>query len=517
MKSKKNKLIAVIDVGAHSMRLNIGQLVRKGVFTPVEQLWVPITIGKDTFSKGIVSNRTIKDVLSVLRNFKEVITSFQVDHIYAVATSSLREASNADVMIDRIYKTTGINIQVIESIVEARILYHAVSKLMKDRFGFMEDNVVLFSLGAGSTQIVFQSKGDILFSETFHQGTLRLLQSENRPDRYYSFIIRPLTVNFVQSVKRLENIRSIDRFVVVNDDARKIIENTSDFKESHGVYRVSRNAFLALAEKIAKMDLDKFASRYQLHENVAGTTKLAFLMINTFFTLSDAREILFPVMTLSSALLSQLSSSEEGVILEDPEMDASNIISAARTIGMKYQYDQTHADHVLMLSMQLFDQMADLYGFSKQERVYLQSAAILHDLGSFISAGSHHKHSSRLISTSEILGLTETDLKIIAQIARYHRKATPRPTHTEYMSLEMSQRVMVSRLASLLRIADALDAIHTQQVEKIKVDIDDNRCVLYVHFRDVDDVAFDIFRISLKNKGDLFESFFGIPVQLERI
>lgn len=507
----------MIDVGAHSMRLNIGQLLRKSVFKPVEQLWVPITIGRDTFNKGVVSNRTIKDVLSVLRNFKEVMSAYHVDSVYAVATSSLREATNADVMIDRIFKSTGISIQVIESIVEARILYHAASRLLKDRFGFLQDNVVLFALGAGSTQIVFQSEGRILFSETFHQGTLRLLQNEDRPDRYYSFIIRPLTVNFVQSVRRFDNISSIDRFIVMNDDARKIIETLGEYKEVHGVFRISRKNFLSLADKIARLSLDKFAARYQLHENIAGTTKLAFLLINTFFTLSDAREILFPVLSLSSAILSQISDSDEGVFLDDPQIDAVHILSAASCIGRKYHFDEEHSLHVMQLSMQMFDQMAEIYGFSVQERIYLQVAALLHDIGAFISAGSHHKHSARLILTTEILGLAETDLRIISQIARYHRKATPRPTHTEYMTLEMSHRVMVSRLASLLRIADALDAIHTQQIEKIRMDIDDNRCILMVQTREVDDVAFDIFRQALRAKGDLFESFFGIPVQLERM
>ncbi len=512
----KNRLVAVIDLGAHSMRMHLGQIVRKGVFKPVEQLWVPISIGKDTFNKGIVSNQTIKDVISVLRNFKEVMLSYNVQTVYAVATSSLREATNSDVMTDRIYKATGIQIKVIESIVEANILYQGIVKVLKDRYGFMEDNSVLFSLGAGSTHIVFQSKGVVLFSETFQQGTLRMLRSEEMPDRYYSYIVRPLTVNFSQNVKRYNDVTSIDRFVVINDDARKLIEVHEDCKEVNGVFRITRKKFTAIADKISSMSLLKLTKKYNLMENVAGTTKLAFLMINTFFTLSDAHEIIFPVVSLSSALLNQLSFSPDGMELEHMGLEQENIISASHSIGLKYQYDKSHAEKVTQLALSLFDQMRDQYGFSNQERLLLEVASILHDIGAFISPGSHHKHSVRLIMTSEIMGLNQNELRLIAQIARYHRKATPKPTHTEYMSLNIESRVMVSRLASLLRLADAMDTIHTQHVQSVKVDIDDSRCILYINMENMDDVAFDIFNQAVKNKGDLFESFFGIPVQLEK-
>ena len=109
----KNKLIAVIDIGSHSIRLFIGSIVRKGYFKDIENLWVPILIGKDTFSKGIISNQTIREVITVMKNFKEVIDGYKIDLVKAIGTSSIREAANADVLIERILNATGIRIEII--------------------------------------------------------------------------------------------------------------------------------------------------------------------------------------------------------------------------------------------------------------------------------------------------------------------------------------------------------------------------------------------------------------------
>jgi exopolyphosphatase/guanosine-5'-triphosphate,3'-diphosphate pyrophosphatase len=138
-------------------------------------------------------------------------------------------------------------------------------------------------------------------------------------------------------------------------------------------------------------------------------------------------------------------------------------------------------------------------------------AALLHETGKFVTNRSHHKHSWYLISNAEILGLRRDDIAIAAAVARYHRRSTPKSTHPEYMQLAREQRMVVSKLAALLRVADALDRGHWQQVCRFRVERRDQDFVVCV--KGAGDLTLE--RRALVDKGDLFEDIFGLRVRLE--
>jgi exopolyphosphatase/guanosine-5'-triphosphate,3'-diphosphate pyrophosphatase len=120
-----------------------------------------------------------------------------------------------------------------------------------------------------------------------------------------------------------------------------------------------------------------------------------------------------------------------------------------------------------------------------------------------------------LIISSEIFGLSKSEMNLISLISRYHRKSPPKPSHIEYMALPMHERVIVSRLAAILRVADALDNIHNQVAEDITVNLLDTKCEIQVKMRIGEIEYFDIIKSAVKSKGDLFELFFGVPISME--
>lgn len=514
MKAKKSNLIAVIDIGAHSIRLYIGHILRKGIFKQVENLWVPIPIGLDTFNTGNVSNHTIRDLIKIIKNFKQTIDEYQINTVKAIATSSIREAGNSDVLIERIANTTGIQVEIIEPITEIEVLYNNIKKVMKDRYGFLKDSVLIFSLGGGGTQIVLQDMGEVVFTETYNQGTLRLLKSFDLPAKLFEYILKPLAASFTETVSHFSDITEIIRFVVVNDDVLNLIKITHREKDVQGIYRLTTKKFRAMYDEVIKMGPEKMTAKFGLNENVSGTTWVAFLMIGLFFNLTGAKEVLFPDLSMSSALLNQLSFGDEQIIRSKKSM-RENIISAAIHLGKKYCFDRQHAELVAQLSASIFDQIQEIYGFGNQEKLYLEIAALLHDIGAYIAAGSHHKHSYLLISSCEIMGLSKREIKIIALIARYHRKAIPKPSHPEYMSLKQADRITVARLSAILRIADGIDASHLQLVKNVKIELDAEICHITVTMTKGKHEYFDVVKYTVAKKSDLFENFFGLKVEME--
>jgi exopolyphosphatase/guanosine-5'-triphosphate,3'-diphosphate pyrophosphatase len=140
-------------------------------------------------------------------------------------------------------------------------------------------------------------------------------------------------------------------------------------------------------------------------------------------------------------------------------------------------------------------------------------AALLHEIGLYVSTGSYHKHTMYLINNSELFGLSRSDVLLVALTARYHRKSSPKPNHPLYAALDRDQRIAVSKMAAILRVADALDASHNQRFHELRLSREGGRLVVSVP--QVDDLSLE--QLALKQSGSLFEETYGMPVLLRKL
>jgi exopolyphosphatase/guanosine-5'-triphosphate,3'-diphosphate pyrophosphatase len=179
-------------------------------------------------------------------------------------------------------------------------------------------------------------------------------------------------------------------------------------------------------------------------------------------------------------------------------------------LGRKFNYDEAHAAHVAQLCSTLFNRLKEEHQLSPRYEVILQVAALLHEIGLFVSNRSYHKHSLYLIRNSELFGLGKKDLLLAALVARYHRRASPQPTHEGYAMLDRDERVAVAKMAAILRVADALDESRSQRIHEIQTEREGDRLVISVPM--VEDLSME--NLALKQSGGLFEETFGTPVLL---
>ena len=139
-----------------------------------------------------------------------------------------------------------------------------------------------------------------------------------------------------------------------------------------------------------------------------------------------------------------------------------------------------------------------------RELLLLEVAAIVHDIGLFVAARGHHRHAYYLLKHSEIFGLSGADLEIVANVARYHRRAGPQADHPAYASLPRTDRVTVNRLSGILRVADALDKSHAQRIQNPKITVAGDE--LRIDVDGIEDLALE--RLALDQKSALFEVAF---------
>lgn len=185
---------------------------------------------------------------------------------------------------------------------------------------------------------------------------------------------------------------------------------------------------------------------------------------------------------------------------------------AAEHLPADQQSEWGHTKQVTRLSLRLFDELTDLHGLGPEERFYLQCAAMLHDIGVLETDRAHHKAALHIIRSSEQLPLDDRQKNIIASVARYHRRAVPSADkHDHFASLDDDDRQIVSKLAAILRVGDALDRTHTNVVDSITCRVSDNEVLVCctVGLGAVEE------KQAVQKKADLFEDVFQRTVTIQ--
>lgn len=508
----ESRMIAGIDLGSSSVRMCVAQAGPDGRIDPLETLTVPICLGADTFRTGRLSRQSIRAACDALNGFRRVLEGYGVSEVRAVATSAVREASNSETFVDRVASSTGIEVEVLDGIEETRLAYGVLQQNLEYLPDFARSDSILMDLSAGSVRITVFHKGWIIFSESLRMGTLRLREMlSSAPRSQFVALIEELVENIVENVKRRVPLEALRNFLLISPDVARL--GLGDAKEggSAKITRIEVDRFENLVHDVSALQSFELAERFNLHADEAEALPPALIAIHTFLTATMADHITLLGVNMQKSLLSAMATGGGLTAAGEAEFQ-EQIASCAVGIGRKYHFDEAHSLHVGDLALQVFDQVAPQHGLVNADRILLRVAAILHDIGSFISARAHHKHSMYLVANSECFGLTAEQMTLISQICRYHRRAMPRSSHIEYMRLTPNNRMRVSKLAAILRLADSLDSNHTGSVHSLACRFEGDR--LWLLARSNEDIALD--QMALLNKRDLFEEMFGYRVELRR-
>ena len=259
--------------------------------------------------------------------------------------------------------------------------------------------------------------------------------------------------------------------------------------------------FSALTEQLVPTTVDELVRKYRIPYQEAETVGPALLAYSHLARVFHVKQILVPKSSLREGLLKEIAAGGTWT-----EGFAEQAVQSALALGAKFAFDEKHSQQVADLSVRLFHELQPEHRLEKRFELLLKIAALLHEVGMFIGDRSHHKHSMYIIMNSELFGLTRKDITLIALVARYHRRATPRPYHEEYTSLDRDSRIAVAKMAAILRVADALDRDHMQQARALTFSREPGQFVISIG----DAVDLTLERLALKEKGNLFEEVFGM-------
>ena len=508
------RVVAAIDVGSTAVRMEIAEILPGGELRTLDTLTHAVHLGKDTFTQGRIRQSTIEECVAILKGFRRVMDEYGIANnadVRAVATSSVREAGNRDTFLDRIYMATRINIEAIEEAEETRLTYLAVQEILQREPSLQKGDAFVIEVGGGDTEILLLQDGHVTFSHTVRMGTLRMretLDMQRAPAAKVPGLLAKNIQLSVDQIKRSISVERVPALIAVSGDARFAAAQLSSDWAAQPMTWLDVKAFAALAKKIAPMGVDELVRKYRVtyqEAEVLGPALMAYAQMAKVF---DVERILVPKSSLRHGLLQEfvLGSSWNREFVEQ-------VLTSALAIGHKYAFDEKHARQVADLSIRLFRELQAEHQLAPRYELILHVGAILHEIGSFVSNRSHHKHSMYLILNSDLFGMSSHDTTLVALVARYHRRAAPQQYHEVYSALSRDDRLVVSKLAAILRVADALDRNHMQQANDMTFSREGGHFV--INMRGVEDLTLE--RLALRDKGSMFEEVYGLKVVLRTV
>ncbi|MEM6688944.1 MAG: exopolyphosphatase, partial [Planctomycetota bacterium] len=233
-----------------------------------------------------------------------------------------------------------------------------------------------------------------------------------------------------------------------------------------------------------------------------GSVLLSYTLLAKHF---DLEEVLVCDTNLRDGVLHEMAGGSPWT--EDFQ---KQIIRSSISLARRFGADEDHAQNVAELARELFHQLAPVHQLGTKFEVFLYAAAMLFEIGLSINTRSNHKHAFYLIRNSDIFGLSEREALLVALVVRYHRRATPQASHEAFAGLPQSDRVAVSKMAALLRMAIALDDTRSGRIRRLRCSTTQSSCE--IEALGVDDVSLE--QVAMRSAALLFRDVFGMQVAL---
>jgi exopolyphosphatase/guanosine-5'-triphosphate,3'-diphosphate pyrophosphatase len=479
-----------------------------GKFRKLDRASRPIQLGRDVFLDRLIGRDSIVQSIKILTGFAELFGQWGIekDDIFVIATTAIREAKNRDTYIDRIFIRTGFRIEIVEGVEENNLTFIAVLHAIEDvKNRMVRTSTLIIEVGGGSTELMIMDQGRMIAAHVFRLGTLRFERQVSRhaktglpPADFLQDQFRT-TISGLKAEFDLARIKSV---VMVGGDARTAAGHCGQkMGELYSV--IEREAFLAFIDRLSQMTPEDCVKQLNITYYEAESLLPALGVYRIFLLETAAKTIIVPDVSIREGVLLRFALGENEEATHQYQMQ---VTASSMSLGRKYHFDEAHGMQVATLCMLFYEAFRKEHGMGDREKLYLQVAALLHDIGYFIRATGHHKHGQYIIQNSEIFGLSLDELNMVAQIVRYHRTTRPLREHAEFNLLDQEQRLVVLKLSAILRIGDALDRSHHQRVKDFTLVFRDDEEML-IEVTAIGDIEAE--RQALKQKGDVFEDVFG--------
>ena len=506
--------IAAIDIGTNSVHMIVVRVRPDLSFEVIDREKVMVRLGAGGLDGKALTTEAMSAALQALSKFKRLAESHRVDEILAAATSATREARNGGEFLARIERETGVRPRVITGAEEARLIHQAAV------YGVDVGSAraVVIDVGGGSVEITLGNATAIQAARSFKIGVIRLTERFVQSDPLSGRDERKLSKHILSEIGRhCDQITSIGFDRVIGTSGTILSLGAVAATAARGAppaelrnLRVSAKQIRKLRKEVVALDPEQRLAVPGLDPRRADLVVAGAVLLDTILRRLGAEELTLCDLALREGLvLEYIRRNRRQIAQVDKIPDVRR--RSALELAERCNYYAEHAQQVVRLALALFDQSRAVHGLTDREREWLEYAALLHDIGGLISYARHHLHSYYLIKNGDLRGFQPDEIEVIALVARYHRRGTPKRSHEEYAELSSALRRTVRTLASILRVAESLDRSHAQSISGLELRDRGEDVLLEVHTGS--DAELEVWATNRHLQP--FEKLLGKPVRLE--
>jgi exopolyphosphatase/guanosine-5'-triphosphate,3'-diphosphate pyrophosphatase len=512
--TNRPEILAAVDIGTNSVHLVLARVKGLQGFEVLEREKEMVRLGSGGGDMKHLDENAIDRAIAVLARFREVADVYGAG-VTAVATSAVREAENRSVFLSRARTEAQMEVEIISGVEEARLIHLGVLQAVP----VFDQRLLLCDIGGGSTELLLGLKGETLAARSMKLGSSRLTERFFDANKLHAGAVescrrhvRATLSSFPRDARRNGYEVAVGSSGTIGAVCSMAVARKDDLPpRTWNNFQLSRQDLAAVVKSLVKAPTVAARAKLPgLDPTRADIILAGALILEQVFEEFDIEAMTFSDYALREGVLLDAWQRRHGASLHHlSNLRRSSVVHLAELMDE----DREHSTHVAQLALDLFDETAELHGLGDDAREYLEAAALLCNVGLFLSHAGHHRHSYYVIRNSDLLtGFTDREIELIALIARYHRKGLPRATHPEFAALPKGDQRLVRACAGVLRVCIGLDRTHGARVAGIEADIADGMLTLVAVPREGADIGLELF--SAAQRTDLLTEALELTVEV---
>lgn len=511
---------AAIDVGSFELELGIYQISPKSGLSRIDHVRHVIALGKETYIQGKISYDMVDEMCQVLGEFVKIMEGYKVKAYRAYATSAMREAKNNQIILDQIQVRTGLKVKIISNSEQRFISYKAIASRAAQFDQIIQKGTAIIDVGFGSAQISLFDKESLVTTQNLALGALRIRELLARipasPAAHREQIEEIVDNELFIFRKMYLKDREINHLIGIGEGMLYLAQ----YMKAQSVGdRIEAKDLLDFYEYFTSLSMNQIEERFDISADYVGLLVPALVVYKRILEITGAQMFWIPGIRLCDGIAAEYA--DDNRLIRFSHNFEDDILAAARNMAKRYKCHGSHVQLLEKYALSIFDAMKRFHGLDARARLLLQIAVNLHSCGKFICMRNSNESSYNIIMSTEIIGLSDMEREIIANVVRYNIRdfdygmvQLEAEMHLEKAAVIGRQEVtiLIAKLTAILRLANSMDRGHRGKLADCRAAVRDDQLVITTGYKG--DIALEA--ASFEQKADFFEEIYGIRPVLKQ-